>query len=334
MCIRDSNLVPITNEELIVNYIQKIIDNAKHKKNSKGGLGLSKSRIKSYKTFQNTIKRFQRDSNNSKDFAIIDVNLNFSEKFTTWLFSKNYSINYAGKNIDNLKAVCRDAKRNGIPTSDEVDLICGFSEKKDSDEIIILSDKEQDNIASLELESDSLINARKWLLLGCQVGQRYSDLIRIRKENIIDHKNLKIIELSQIKTSKKVAIPVLPKALEIIESGLPYPISNQKFNNYIKQICKQAEINTPTRGSKIIKTDRSNKNKPKTKGVYPKWQLLGSHVCRRSFASNFYGKIPTPVIIGITQHSTEKTFLKYIGKTSYDNAEQMMEYFTKIETKK
>ena len=42
--------------------------------------------------------------------------------------------------------------------------------------------------------------------------------------------------------------------------------------------------------------------------------LMASHVCRRSFASNLYGILPTPLIMSITAHSTEKMLLNYIGK--------------------
>ena len=42
---------------------------------------------------------------------------------------------------------------------------------------------------------------------------------------------------------------------------------------------------------------------------------ISTHIGRRSFASNFYGNIPTPTIIKVTGHSKEETFLKYINKS-------------------
>ena len=38
-----------------------------------------------------------------------------------------------------------------------------------------------------------------------------------------------------------------------------------------------------------------------------------SHDLRRSFASNFYGKIPTPILMNMTGHARESSFLTYIG---------------------
>jgi hypothetical protein len=60
-------------------------------------------------------------------------------------------------------------------------------------------------------------------------------------------------------------------------------------------------------------------------GTYPKWKLISSHTCRRSFASNFYAEenYPTPILMNITAHSTEKQFLEYIGKESIDYSLQL-----------
>jgi len=49
-------------------------------------------------------------------------------------------------------------------------------------------------------------------------------------------------------------------------------------------------------------------------GRFAKWELVSSHIGRRSFATNHFGKIPTPIIIAATGHKSESIFLKYIGK--------------------
>jgi hypothetical protein len=83
---------------------------------------------------------------------------------------------------------------------------------------------------------------------------------------------------------------------------------------------------------RIIPKDEKGKRKEKgekrkVKGSFPKWQLMSSHVCRRSFATNTYGKLPTPLIMQITAHSTEKMFLGYIGKSSMDFAQQIADFY-------
>ncbi|WP_375585928.1 hypothetical protein [Cyclobacterium xiamenense] len=49
-------------------------------------------------------------------------------------------------------------------------------------------------------------------------------------------------------------------------------------------------------------------------GDFPKYDLITTHSCRRSFATNYHKIIPTPVLMEITGHSRESTFLAYIHK--------------------
>ena len=84
------------------------------------------------------------------------------------------------------------------------------------------------------------------------------------------------------------------------------------------------------KGSVITVTEKGkgNKQKRKIEGIYPKYDLIASHVCRRSFASNLYGTLPTALIMQITAHSTEKMLLNYIGKDSLDYAQQIADFYT------
>ena len=50
--------------------------------------------------------------------------------------------------------------------------------------------------------------------------------------------------------------------------------------------------------------------------MYPKYELITSHTMRRSFATNHYGKIPTPILMKLTGHSRESTLLEYVGKNA------------------
>ena len=148
--------------------------------------------------------------------------------------------------------------------------------------------------------------------------------------NFINRNGLDVIELKQQKTDKRVTIPVLEKTKEIIKDGLPYKISIQKFNKHIKEICRIAEINEMINDSKITVTEigKGNKEKRKISGTYPKWELMASHVCRRSFCTNLYGTLPTPLIMSISAHSSEKMLLNYIGKDSLDFAQQIADFYT------
>jgi integrase len=320
-----NNKVQVVALDVLTTYIDKYISEAPYKQNNKKQLGLSKGRIQNIKLFKATILRYEASVFKGKSILIKDINLQFAEKFKMWLFNLNYSVNYVGKNIANLKTICIDAKKNDIETSTQILNIKGISEQKQTEEIIYLSEEEQSQIANAPIIREALNNARKWLLLGCLLGQRGGDLLNITAKNIKEMNGIKIIELKQQKTGKLVAIPLLPGALSIIESGLPYKISLEKFNVYIKEVCQCANLNQLTIGRK-----KPTGRNPTIKGSHPKWELISSHVCRRSFATNFYARIPTPVLMNITAHGTERMFLSYIGKTTYDNVYQMLEYFSKL----
>lgn len=323
--------------EILIDSIQFVIDTANIRENSKGSLGLSVSRINSYKILLKLIKEFQ----GKKKYQVKDVDIKFGKSLMNWMLNeRNYSESYAKKKIDDLKTVCSEAEINGIPISSQLRKVKGGKTKNNF--ILYLAPDELEKIKKLSLENESLNNARKWLLIGCEIGQRGGDLLNITESNFVVRNGLDLIELTQQKTGKEVIIPVLPPTKEILEEGLPYKISLQKFNNYIKKVCRKAGIDQKIQGNKIEMVDNKGKVIPKDKkgkrkekgekrnvsGTYFKYELIGSHVCRRSFATNLYGKLPTPLIMQITAHSTEKMLLNYIGKTSMDYAQQISDWYT------
>lgn len=313
---------------LLVNHIQYIIDNANTRKiKGRNKLGLSENRIKGYKTFKKIIENYQEVI--KKQIHLLDVNKPFVEKFTNWLINtKQYSTNYAGKQIDNLKTVCLDAEKLEIPINNQIKFIESFSENAEDRLIVTLSIDEIEKIRTTELENKAHINARKWLLLGCQIGQRSNDLLAITKEDFRYTSKGIYLDLVQKKTSKPVTIGIIENYLiEIIENDFPYKISSQKLNEYIKEVCKIAKIDEVIEGKKIDKD-----TKRKKLDYYPKHELITSHCFRRSFATNYYKRIPTPILMNITGHTKESIFLNYINKSEDKdaNADLFREFYEKI----
>lgn len=323
--------------DILTDCIQHLIDTANIRENNQKGLGLSKSRTNSYKNLLKIIKTYQ---GNKKSFRTNEVNIRFGKAFLNWMINKmKYSESYARKKIDDLKTVCRDAETDGLETSAQLGKIKGG--KPANDQILYLSPLELDQIENANLIGEALENARKWLLFGCNIGQRGGDLLDINQNNFVTRNGLNVIELKQQKTGKRVTIPILEETKDILKDGLPRPIAIQNFNNYIKDICRIAGIDEVIKGSKITMLDKDGIEIPKDsngkylkkgvkrkiKGSFPKHELMTSHVCRRSFASNLYGIVPTPLIMQITQHSTEKMLLQYIGKNSLDYAQQISDFY-------
>lgn len=304
----------------LVDYIQRVIDFADTKVLRGGKIGLSANRVKGYVTFKGVIEAYQKHIN--KELKLKDIDPVFEVEFRNWLLkTKKYSRNYAGKNFDNLKAVCSDAERIGRKVHPHAKNILSFSEIKDDRVVITLSFNELETISILEDLPPHLENTRKWLLLGCEIGQRGGDLLSITKENLNNRDGILFLDIKQQKTGKEIPIVVKPSIKKIIDGGLPYKISIQKFNDYLKDLCELAEIDTPTKG-KIYDKEKGRK----VSKMYPKYKLITSHICRRSFATNYYKQVPTPLLMVTTGHSKESLFLDYIGEKEDKDADAKLLY--------
>lgn len=310
-----------------LNYASNIIDYliqiAPTRKNAKGSIGLSQGRIKAYKNLKNILQKFQ----DGKPLLIKNIDLKFANDFKEWmLIDQKYSSFYMLKKISDLKFICKTADSLDIETNKSFSLMKVGRTKIEN--IIFLTPEELKKISDHTFASKALNNAKKWLLLGCEIGQRVDDLLSITEKNISYFKannKIRVITLIQGKGDKKVTIPLNPIAENIIKDGLPYKIAKPNFNKYIKEVCKDAGIDNIIPGGKMI-------DKRMVQGKYPKYQLVTSHICRRSFATNYYSKMPTSILKSLTGHSTEQMLLTYIGKTSIDYTEQA--YYAMLETNK
>ena len=104
---------------------------------------------------------------------------------------------------------------------------------------------------------------------------------------------------------------------------MPTPLTDQYFNKLIKEVGKEVGFTDKMEGDLM-----NPKTKRKERGVYEKWQLISSHTCRRSFATNLYlMNFPTLSIMKITGHTTEASFLKYIKVTPKEHAEKLLAHW-------
>ena len=111
-----------------------------------------------------------------------------------------------------------------------------------------------------------------------------------------------------------------PIVIKLLENEFPRKVSQVLFNKQIKALYMMAGIDELVSGFK---------NNPKTRRKKivnaPKYEFVTSHIMRRSFASNYYGKIETPLLMNITGHSKESTFLTYIG--THQNKDALADLF-------
>lgn len=275
--------------------------------------------MKAYNNCFNHLKAYKKAKRRSLDFE--DISLDFYNSFTTYLTTeKKFASNTVGNQIKNLKLFLNEATERGINTN------LDFKKRKfkkvtENADKIYLTVTELKKMYELDLSEDTrLERTRDLFIVGCYTGLRFSDFIQLKKENIIDGNKIKI---RTQKTSETVVIPLHPYVKAIFEKydgELPKPISNQKMNEYLKEVGKKAKIKEKVEIG-ITKAGVLEKK------LYKKHRLITTHVARRSFASNlFLANVPSITIMKITGHQTEKSFLRYIRISQEENANKLLDH--------
>lgn len=282
---------------------------------------VSAGTITKYNTTQKKLEQYEAKFKTKLKFT--DLNLTFYDRFVNHLTQdQKINLGTVGNYIGTIKTIAREAKLQGLPVHEHINHPKFFAPKVKADSIY-LRDADINKIYNHDYKGvERLENARDLFIIGLRTGLRVSDFLRLKDANIKEG----FIEVETQKTGQNVVIPMHPQVKAILEkhNGFPRSISDQKFNLHIKDVCKEAGFKQEIEGSLI-----NPKTKRKEKGVYPMHKLVSSHICRRSFASNLYGKLPNMVIMAITGHQTEAQFLKYIKITPKENAKMLQQFWLK-----
>lgn len=185
--------------------------------------------------------------------------------------------------------------------------------KNTQKKIIFLTQEEVAAITNLQIPASKqyLDRVRDVLLFCCYSGLRYSDVANLRRSDVKENH----IEITTVKTSDSLVIELNRHSRAIIEKYkdvnfkgdkvLPV-ISNQKMNEYVKELGKLAEINTPIRITQYIGNERIDT-------TFPKYELLSTHTGRKTFICTALALgIPPHVVMKWTGHSDYKSMKPYI----------------------
>ena len=217
-----------------------------------------------------------------------------------------------GKQLSFLKWFLRWSFKQGMHSNNAYDT---FKPKlKDTQKkIIFLTWEELNRLREFKIPptKQALERVRDVFLFQCFTGLRYSDVFNLRKSDIKgDH-----IEVTTVKTSDSLSIELNDHSRAILEKykdvefendkALPV-ITNQKMNDYLKELAELAEINEPVRQTYYKGNERIDE-------VTPKYALLGTHAGRRTFICNALALgIPPQVVMKWTGHSDYKAMKPYI----------------------
>jgi integrase len=281
------------------------------------GRDKSEGSLKNYHAVTKHLKEYEAYSKTKIDFE--SINLDFFYSYVSYLQKKQkLAVNTIAKDIAILKVFMGEAVDLGY-TDNMQFRHKKFSFSEEETEHIYLTEKELHQLYAVQLQNKKLEQVRDLFVFGAWVGLRFSDFSNIKPENIVKSDDDYYIKIVTQKTKELVIIPCNPVVMEIFEkyknnsNRLPRAISNQKFNDYIKEVCELAELTEKGRLS----------SRPKERLC----DLVSSHTARRSFATNYYLQgFPTIDLMKITGHKTERAFLKYIRVSKLDTAKRLNEH--------
>ncbi len=254
----------------------------------------------------------------------------FYDSFVRYMFANGYKQNTIATRVKCIKSVI-----NSLPMAERVN--CEFVEPKKCAAVMedidncYLDENELQALAGLDLaENPHLDRVRDQFLLLAWTGCRYSDLGKLTRKYIVNEDGYDCFKLEQQKTGAKVVIPILPPIVPILEKydyQPPRPISNQRFNDYIKIVAKMAGLDDEVAVSHT-QQQKGEFVPGRVETRKAKWQAVTAHSARRSFATNMYKRqFPTLAIMAITGHKTEKSFLTYIKVSESENAMMVLRQF-------
>ena len=242
---------------------------------------------------------------------------------------KEFSNSTSNKYLSIFKQFLKYAKKKQIIRQD-----FDLEDLKYSDEIepfkIALKEEEVEVLFNLDLSGDlRLDRVRDLFGLEILTGQRFSDIPKVLDKRHMSDTN---IQIYQQKTGEKVSIPLHPKLKKHINhifdkypEGLPI-ISNQKFNEYLKEICKEAKFNNQHSWVTL-----SGKRKISQSDF--RYNLITSHTGRRTFCTlALKAEINSEMIMKVTGHKKYDQFREYV-KVDDADLDKAFEGMFKVEKK-
>lgn len=321
----------------LISFFEKFISTTKYVYKNGKPYEMNPRTRQRYATTLRHLKEFAASKTKGLNFK--DIDLNFYQDFVAYLRNQVHkkpsktnpnptetikmADNTVGKHISTLKTILNAATEAGINNNTKY-TNQKFATISEDVEKIYLTQIELDKIYRLDLSLiKSLERVRDLFLIGSYTCLRFSDFSNIKKENIYNNDKGTFLKITTAKTGQGVIIPMHKVVAEIMtkyDYNLPQSISNQKMNEYLKEIGKRADISDPV----IITKFEGGVKVSKT---FKKYELISTHTARRSGATNmFLTGIPAISIMKITGHKTEKSFMRYIQMSQEDNANMLIDH--------
>lgn len=244
------------------------------------------------------------------------INKSFYNSFTDYCVrEKNHSANTLRRNVGLFKTFLYWALENGYTYKTDFQKFKSPMAQQ-TDEVALTLKQVQEVFEYDFSNNGKLEKVRDLFVFGCATGMRISNYSKIGK-NDLQEGFIKVRDKKNI--DKVLEIPLNDYSIYILKKynyKLPR-ISNQKFNDYIKEVFQ------------IIGYDQNIKKTIKIgkeiiEQINPLYDRISSHTARRSFITIMKNKkIPDKVIMSYTGHKSLEVFNKYYKPNNEDKKDFM-----------
>ncbi len=216
---------------------------------------LHKDTMRHYKTSQKYILLLIKKRYRNSDLYLKDIGYDFIIEFENMLRSYNQGSianNTVMKHIQRLRKMITMAHHMEWIDRDP---FAKFKGKHEKVERGFLTKAELTSIEELPYSIERIQTAKDLFIFSCYTGIAYGDVILLTNDNVVHGLDgYKWIVTKRQKNGNSVKIPLLPKALSLIETYKTHPkvirngtlfpkISNQKLNSYLKEVAELCAIN-------------------------------------------------------------------------------------------
>ncbi|WP_297085798.1 site-specific integrase [uncultured Draconibacterium sp.] len=292
----------------------------------KNKTNVSPRTIQKYKTLKKSLEGFCADKRKYQNLTFSQIDMNFYDDYRNYLLTevenpkrkdkegnneKGLLNDTVSKYLENLKHFLKWSLERGHHKNREFQRTDFSSRRKPKQDIVTLSMDELKKFYEHDFSADKrLEQVRDLFCFAAFTGQRWGDIANFNKADIVGDSWIFKAE----KTGKKTIVPFIgyiAPALQVLKKynfKLP-EISNQKFNDYVKEAAEEAELD------RMVSTERM-RGRDKLVRTEPLHKHITMHTGRRTCVSLLLNvaKMPIPQVMDITQHTDFKTLRKYINE--------------------
>jgi integrase len=311
----DEKFKKITVKSDFFRIYQEFLD---EKENDYTGNSISNSTLKRYKCNKNLLEDFESNCKVKMSLGKFDDKL-YNKFLKYCIEEKKHSANTLHRNVGLLKTFLLWALNKKYTYNNN--FIAFKKPAKFTTDEIALNYEQVELIYNYDFSDNKrLERVRDLFVFGCTTGMRFGNYSTISRSDV-DGNFIRVIDLKS--KSKNLAIPLNSISKSILEKydfNLP-SITNQKMNEYIKEVFKKLEFT-----DEIKKTMKYGDELVDQKAEF--WTRISSHTARRSFITIMKNKrVPDKVIMSYTGHTSLEVFNAYYRPSEDDKINYMNEVF-------